>query len=311
MTDKDRMLTEELEKRLLWYREEATEEEFDAEEVDAICTMLRKLSPEEQHKSREEAYEDIMRQIRLEEEESRESGISVRSGSGIGGLSEGESAEKESGRDNGGKGGRKKRRFPAGKNGLRAAIIAIAVVGAVFSLDRVTYARENKSLFTMILERVGIVKIVKEPEVDGMGVGGGEKNEDFFEDWADLSREIKERILVPNHIPEGYSLYGIRCWKFSNRKSIQANYYDQDNGHLLITITLWEDNADHYRENLIDESIYMLLPEYSDENTLYYAYEDEYICLAFMENSFYRISGNIALEELIEIREGLGDTRKK
>ena len=311
MTDKDRMLTEELEKRLLWYREEATEEEFDAEEVDAICTMLRKLSPEEPHKSREEAYEDIMRKIRLEEEESGESGISVRSGSGTGGLSEGESAEKESGRNNGGKGGRKKRRFLAGKNGLRAAIIAIAVVGAVFSLDRVTYARENKSLFTMILERVGVVKIVKEPEEDGMATGYGEKAEKFYDSWADLDGEVKMKVTVPTYIPEGYSLYGIKYWNFNNRENLQSEYYNQENGHLFIEITFWEDGEDHYRENVLDEDICVLLPEYSDENTLYYAHEDEYICLAFMENSFYRISGNITLEELIKIREGLGNTRKK
>lgn len=311
MTDRDRMLIEELEKRLLWYREEATEKEFDAEEVDAICTMLRKLSPEEPHKSREEAYEDIMRQIRLEEEESGESGISVRSGSGTGGLSEGESAEKESGRDNGGKGGRKKRRFPAGKNGLRAAVIAIAVVGAVFSLDRVTYAREDKSLFTMILERVGVVKIVKEPEVEGLAVDGGRNTGEFYESWADLSSEVKKKVAVPMYIPEGYSLYGIKYWNFNNRENLQSEYYNQENSHLFIEITLWEDGADHYRENVLDESICVLLPEYSDENTLYYSYEDEYICLAFMENSFYRISGNITLDELIKIREGLGDTRKK
>ena len=58
-----------------------------------------------------------------------------------------------------------------------------------------------------------------------------------------------------------------------------------------------------------DENIYALLPEYSDENTLYYKYEDEYICMVFMENSFYRISGNISLAEIVKMREGLGDVK--
>ena len=57
MTDKDRNLIAELERRLCWYRDEATEEEFDAEEVDAICVMLQKLSPpEEPHMSKAAAY---------------------------------------------------------------------------------------------------------------------------------------------------------------------------------------------------------------------------------------------------------------
>ena len=59
----------------------------------------------------------------------------------------------------------------------------------------------------------------------------------------------------------------------------------------------------------MDENVCMLLPEYSDEDTLYYQYEDEYICMIFLGNNFYRISGNISLEEMIRVREGLKNTR--
>ena len=64
MADHDKYLIEELEKRLCWYRDEATEEEFDAEEVDAICVMLQKLSPiKEPHMTKEEAYEKIYEEV--------------------------------------------------------------------------------------------------------------------------------------------------------------------------------------------------------------------------------------------------------
>ena len=59
----------------------------------------------------------------------------------------------------------------------------------------------------------------------------------------------------------------------------------------------------------MDEDVCILLPEYSDEDTLYYQYEDEYICMIFMGNNFYRISGNISLEEMIKVRKGLENTR--
>lgn len=67
MDDSDRRLIEGLEKRLVWYREEASEEEFDAEEVDAICTILQKLSPSIPDRTKDEAYQGVMRRLRLEE----------------------------------------------------------------------------------------------------------------------------------------------------------------------------------------------------------------------------------------------------
>lgn len=270
MTDHDKLLEEELEKRLLWYREEASEEEFDVDEVDAICTILRKLSPAGETKK---AYRNVMRRIRLEEKElKREKGY-------------------------------------RGKSGFRAAAVFIAVAGILVSLNIVSYARENKSLFTIVFERVGWLEIEKNEAADG--IGGDERLGGFYDSWADLEREVKKRITVPTHIPEGYSLYGIRYWEHDNRETLQADYYNQKNGHLHMEITLWKNNADQYRENAADENAYLLLPEYSDENTLFYMYGDEYICMIFAESSFYRVSGNIRLEEMVKIREGLGDVGQK
>lgn len=308
MSSHDKILIEELEKRLLWYREEASEEEFDADEVDAICTMLQKLSPPaEPHRTKEEAFQNIMRQISLEgenpkgEEAEKADRKKVDGENAAADGSVEESAGDESG---------KKRRFLAGKLGIRAAVIFLVAAGALASLNMVSYARENKSLFTMILERVGWLEIVKDETVESTNVGSAINMEKFYNSWAELDLEIKEKIRVPSYIPEGYSLYGIKCWDFNNRENIQVDYYNQENGHLHIGITVWEDDADQLRENVADESVYVLIPEYSDDKTLYYAYEDEYICMAFMEYSFYRINGNITLEEMVKIGEGLQERLK-
>ena len=164
MTDKDSNLIAELERRLYWYREEASEEEFDAEEVDAICVMLQKLSPTEGPRmSKEEVRRNIMK--RIEEEDGAES---------TDGFSEGvdaeelDSAEKidlltTDGKDRKSERGDGRKRYLFRKSGYRAAILFVAVFGAaLLSLNMVTYAREDKSLFTMILERVGLLEIVKE-----------------------------------------------------------------------------------------------------------------------------------------------------
>lgn len=281
MADHNKNLIEELERRLCWYRDEAAGEEFDVEEVDAICTMLQKLSPEEEpHRSKEEVYRNIMQLVQEEEPE------------------DGDAADGE------------KKRLPFRKRGYRAAVIFIAVFGAaLLSLNMVTYARGNGSLFRMILEKVGVVEIVKEPELEVSEVEGKKDREIFYDSWAELDKELKKSIVVPSYIPKGYSLYGIRYWNFSNRKRIQADYFNEENKHILIEITLLESDAKEYREMRTDEDVCMLLPEYCDEDTLYYQYEDEYICMIFMGNNFYRISGNISLEEMIKVREGLENTR--
>lgn len=286
MTDYDKVLIEELERRLLWYREEASEEEFDVEEVDAICTMLSKLSPENRpRRTKEETYQNILRQVRLEEE-----------------LSEGKNAEKSGGKR--AEGGKKSASF-AGGLGLRAATILLVAAGALASLNMVGCAKENISLFTMILERVGWLEIEKAPETEGGMLDAGWASGEFYDSWAELDYDIKKWIAAPGYIPKGYGLYGIKHWRSNNREILQADYYDQGSGHIMFEITLWENGSEHYRENAMDEQECTLLAEYSDEDTLYYAYEDEYICLAFMENRFYRISGNIALEDMIRIRGGI------
>ena len=292
MADHDKYLIEELEKRLCWYRDEATEEEFDAEEVDAICVMLQKLSPiKEPHMTKEEAYEKIMLKIR-EEEAEREKCDEDRTDHICKRIRKAERRDGTISLFHG--------------RGYRAAMVFIAGFGAaLLSLNMVTYAREDKSLFTMILEEVGVLEIVKEGDVEGGLVDSSDEIKTFYNSWAELDSEIKSELVVPEYIPKGYELYGINCYDYNNRKKVLADYYDREDGHLMVSITLWKDSEKSYREMAIDEETYTLLSDYCNENILYYQYEDEYICMVSLKNSFYRISGNITLEEMIKVIEGL------
>lgn len=309
MTGRDRSLVTELEKRLIWYREEAAEEEFDAEEVDAICVMLQKLSPvKETRMSREEAYRNIMRRVREED------GVEETDGAGEAGDADSLDGTKKT---DGAKGTVRefekedgKKRYFFTRGGLRAAVLFIAVFGAaLLSLNMVTYAREDKSLFTMILERAGVLEIVKEETVEEVVTDFGEETGTFYNSWVELDKEIKNRIVVPKYIPSDYKLYGINYYNLDNRDKVKADYYDNRGGHILVKMTLWKKNSDEYREVVIDEDTYILLSEYSNGNTLYYQYEDEYICMVSVKYGFYQISGNITLEEMMKVREGLGDVK--
>lgn len=303
MTDKDSSLIAELERRLYWYREEASEEEFDAEEVDAICVMLQKLSPMEKPRmSKEEVRRNIMKRIQEEDGVEDADGFSE-----VEDTDESDRTEKADEKDKKAEKGDGRKRHLFIKGGYRAAILFVAVFGAaLLSLNMVTYAREDKSLFTMIMERVGLVEVVKDTSTEEVITDFSNESEVFYDSWADLDKEIKSKIVVPQYIPSGYNLYGINYYNLNNRRWVKANYYDKGNGHLLLAITLWESDSDQYREMTMDEDGHKLLTEYSDENTLYYEYEDEYICMVSMKGGFYRISGNIALEEMIRVREGLG-----
>lgn len=299
MTDQNKILIEGLEKRLLWYREEASADEFDADEVDAICTMLLKLSPEgKPRKTKEEAYQNILQQIDLEGENSEGKEAEKADGKR---TDDEKAAAEERVEKSAGDGSGKGQRFFVGKRGLRAAVIFLAAAGVLASLNMVSYARENKSLFTMILERVGWLEIEKEATVEDTDFDVARSVKKFYDSWAELDLEIKEKIKVPGYIPEGYYLYGIKHWNIDDREILKAEYYDQGNGHLLIEITLRKDHEYHYRETLMDEQICTLLSEYSDENRFYYEYEDEYICIVFAGDSSYRIEGNIPLDEMIKI----------
>lgn len=163
----------------------------------------------------------------------------------------------------------------------------------------------------MILERVGVLEIVKEETGEEILANNFNEIKTFYNSWSDLDSEVKSKIVMPEYIPKDYELYGIRYLNYNNRKLIRANYYNQKNGHILFEITLWEENSDQYREITMEEEGYTLLTEYSSENALFYQYEDEYVCIIFMEDSFYRISGNISLEEIIEIKEGLGGNKNR
>ena len=189
---------------------------------------------------------------------------------------------------------------------LFRSVLFIAVFGAaMLSLNMVTYAREDKSLFTMILERVGVLEIVKEERVEDIMTDFEEKTGIFYDSWGDLDKELKGRIVVPGYVPSNYELYGIDYYNLDNREKVKASYYNKENGHIVISITLWEDENRAYREMAMDEESYILLSEYSDENALCYEYEDEYICVLSMKGSFYRVSGNITLEEMMKMRDGL------
>ncbi len=310
-------LIEKLEERLKWYYGEATEEEFDADEVEAICTVLDKLRPiEEEPEDMDAVYEKLMARIREENADGEpEDNPFIGKEEELGKLRawiKEEDTEEDAG--NVRPFGRRKTAKPA-KHRMRiraAIIIGIGILGAgILSLNNYTKTSANKSLFTLIMEEVGSVYIEKVGEQPKESLDENGKTQETFDSWSDLDSEIKSKIMVPEYIPEGYTLYNIECSYLKNQVAVWADYYNKTGGHLFFEINIWENVEKPYIAKMVDEEGRELLSEYSDEDTLYYYWEEEkeYICVISMEDSYYKIVGNIELEEMIKIRDSLGAAR--
>lgn len=320
--NQDRELTEKLEERLRWYYEEASDDEFDAEEVDAVCTLLEKINPVgDKLPDQGEAYEKLMERIKSEvpgEKPFSDKSIGYERFAAWMREDEEEEFEEENEAEVSDKSEkprlfRKRTGRTSHKRRYRAAAIwGIGIIGAVtLSLNSYTKATANKSLFSVILDEVGSVY------VDKVGKGSTGLHSDnnavieMYDSWSELDIAIKSEIAVPEYIPEGYSLYTIEYSNPDNRTVIRAKYYNKSGGHLLFHISLCEDQIDLYNEKLIEDEGKEFLSEYSDEDTLYYQIRDEYICLKTIKYCYYKITGNMELEEIIRVAEGLNDRKEQ
>lgn len=114
---------------------------------------------------------------------------------------------------------------------------------------------------------------------------------------------------MPKYIPKGFSLYNLKCQVLENKTVIWADYYNNTGGHLIFDINLSKNEGTTYSERVFEENECKFLSEYSNENTMYYQIEDEYICLMVIDNGYYRITGNVSIDEMMKIREGIEDAR--
>lgn len=289
MVCEDKELIEKLEERLRWYQEEATEEEFDADEVDAVCTILRKQSPVV-FTDKKEAYRKLMERIREEDTGETEEDTLNKEG------------KLENGEEKAGKTGRKRYRA--------AIILGVCVLGAgILFMNSSGNSRANGSLLTMILTKVGVIEVGRtgvNQEEDIVGID--KKTKYVYDSWSELDKEMKSQIRVPEYIPEGFSLYNVKYITQENRKCVVGSYYNKTGQHLFFRIYLLEGEAG--TAIVAEEDASKLVSEYSDENRFCYAYDDEYVCLFSMDDCAYRISGDIRLEEMVKVAEGFGSVRQ-
>ena len=258
---RDEKLIEELYERLWWYTYEASEEEFDEKEVDAITRLLDVLEPVHDDQAYEPGADAALKRFweRYGEEEENASVSSEADTSASGDASaEEDDAEhrelhaeempaaetsaaetaktvKTSAKP--GRGSKWRKRL------IRIAIGTAACVVLLVSVNVGSYALRKKSFFEIVREEVGRTEIT----VTGNTEEFEENADDAVEcsSWEEVEEIVGEDILEPTYIPEGYEVEEIIVQMLETRKIVMAKYSDEQGDYYKFEINIY---SERYRQ---------------------------------------------------------------
>ena len=254
----DEKLIEELYERLWWYTHEATDEEFDEKEVDAITRLLDILEPvyddpvyaggpaaalqrfRERYGETETDAPSAggdLRAMDTAAAASEESAAAVPAPAVVSaaGTVSGKHGRKASGRRRGGW-----RRIAVRIGiGLAACLVLLVTVNVG------CYAIKEKSFFEIVREGVGRTEITVTGNVEGVEI------EDTFvkcSSWDQAERIVEEKILKPDYIPEGYELESLEVQNDIELKKIIVGRYENEEGYFIIL------RISVYREEFVEDA---------------------------------------------------------
>ena len=306
---RDEKLIEELYERLWWYTYEASEEEFDEKEVDAITRLLDVLEPVHDDQAFEPGADAALKRFweRYGEEEENASVSSEADAS-----ASGESAAEEDDAEHRelhaaetaktvktsakpGRGSKWRKRL------IRIAIGAAACVVLLVSVNVGSYALRKKSFFEIVREEVGRTEIT----VTGNTEGIEEKHDNSIDcsSWEEAEKIVGEDILEPSYIPDGYELSSLIVQDTSLRKTIKGWYYDENGNFFRIQIKVYQEefkkDTVQYGEN------WNLIEEDLENDIQFYSCEEGYVAFFSRGKCVYYILNNENMEVLKSIVGGI------
>ena len=279
MTEKkesrDEKLIEELYEKLWWYTHEATDEEFDEKEVDAITRLLDILEPVHDDQAYASGADAALQRFweRYGEEEeaagtdaAAESSAATVSAGVYGDEENAPVSARRAGKAAGGIMARAAEEdraasatdlsdeAPAGKSagkpnghrsgGWKGVIIRIGIGLAACVVLLVTvnvgcYAVKKKSFFEIVREGVGRTEITVTGNVDA--IEDGEDNAVECPSWEKAEELVGEDLLEPTYIPEGYELRSLTVQNAELRKYVKGWYDDGKERYLKISINIYQE----------------------------------------------------------------------
>ena len=312
---RDEKLIEELYERLWWYTYEASEEEFDEKEVDAITRLLDVLEPVHDDQAYEPGADAALKRFweryGEEEENASVSSEAVTSSTGESAAEEDDAEHRELHAEEmpaaetsaaetaktaktsakPGRGSKWRKRF------IRVAIGAAACVVLLVSVNVGSYALRKKSFFEIVREEVGRTEIT----VTGNTEEFEENADDAVEcsSWEEVEEIVGEDILTPTYLPEGYELKELVFQKLGERNMVTARY-NKEGYYFRFRVDIYQKQ---YKEGFLQyDKDWGLIEEDPSENNIQYYGKDGMI-EAFLVNdkTAYYILSNENLEIVKEV----------
>lgn len=339
--NRDEKLIEELYEKLYWYTYEASEEEFDDKEVDAIVRLLDVLDPKEDDpkfpSDPEAAFERFKSRYGLEGEFAEEnvehkeavsggmdSAVSTAADANPGnaGGSEDEAAvgfggtgsavlEAEPGADrkpdtDGGeviafKEKGKKRSAKWKRLLVRIAAGAAACLVLMLSVNFGSYALKKKSFFEVVRDEVGRTKVTVTGNVDG--IDENEANAVIYDSWEEVESLLNVKFLKPTYLPDDYVLDFISINDMDYRKIVLARY-NAGEKNIRIKIDLYSNN---YSNNTIlyDDSWQLVKEDNNDRKIRYYTKDDQVGAFFTDDKAIYFFFTNDSIYNIEEVIKGM------
>ncbi|WP_455617298.1 hypothetical protein [Eisenbergiella sp.] len=338
--NRDEKLIEELYEKLYWYTYEASEEEFDDKEVDAIVRLLDVLDPKEDDpkfpSDPKAAFERFKSRYGLEEEFAKEnvehkeavsggmdSAVSTAADANPGnaGGSEEEAAvgfggtgsavlEAEPGADRkpDTDGGEvmaseehgRKRGVKWKRRLVRLTAGAAACLVLMLSVNFGSYALKKKSFFEVVRDEVGRTKVTVTGNVED--VGDNSEYTKKYSNWNEVEKEIGNLILYPNYLPDGYLLDGITIQSMTTKKRIVA-VYNGGTGEKYTRLEIDIYNGDFTERTVALDDNWKLI--YNDERIEYYQNGDQIEAIFMANNSMYFLNSNESFDVVERIVQNI------
>ena len=335
--DRNEKLIEELYEKLWWYTYDASEEEFDEKEVDAIVRLLDVLEPIKEETAYEPgaaaAFERFKKRYGLEEEFAEEeesvekesaeketgTNVDMETDAGmemdadvdtkvVGEIGTGTKADvaskavQETGPDTGIK---KKRHRKAGKRKtnwkkilIRLGVGAAACVVLMLTLNVGTYALREKSFFEIVEEALGRTEVIVTGAIEDDNSRNFQEKE--YSEWEDIEANLGIHILQPTYLPEGFELINLVINTMEEKTLVIARYENETN-YIRIEIDIFDED---FSKNMIQlDNDWELIEE--NEEVQYYKKNNIIESIFPYNQVLYRINTNLEIDELKKVIAGL------
>ena len=284
---RDEKLIEELYERLWWYTHEASDEEFDEKEVDAITRLLDVLEPVHDDQAFASGADAALKRFweRYGEEE-EDAGLEEAAGASDAASPDLPGKDTAPPCPSPNRSGWKKRFLRLGIGLAACAVLLVSVnIGC--------YALKKKSFFEIVREEVGRTEITVTGNVE-------DKNDNIeCSSWEEVEKIVGEKLLKPTYLPTGYAVKSIIIQSLRPVGIIVGRYEDNEGHYLRVEIDIYDES--YTKSAFYYDKDWELLEEDGDLGILYYGKEEVVEAFFVDQKCVYYVSNNQGIDTLKEI----------